>query len=304
MSTERSDASEAELMRRERDALSSRIAALEDALVRERDRFDVFAATLPGVSWEMWGEPYVGQVNYVSASVEAITGYSTEDWQSRPGFCLDRIHPDDRDRVVHAARASIARGDRRGFQEYRLVRSDGVVIHFHERFTILRGEDGEAFAWQAFSLDVTALREAEAQRDRMQAELIHSQAELLGELSTPLLPIAEGVVVMPLIGRIDRARVEAAIQVLLPGLAESRARYAILDITGVPELDSSVASALLSAARATALLGVEMLITGVRPEVAMTFCALEQRFEITTLATLQTGVHYAMQGSRARARPR
>jgi rsbT co-antagonist protein RsbR len=69
----------------------------------------------------------------------------------------------------------------------------------------------------------------------------------------------------------------------------------------VPEVDAEVARALLRAARATRLLGVEMVITGVRPEVAQAFCALDERLDhVATLATLQTGVAYAMRRGQRR----
>lgn len=295
------EASDIEVLRAERDALAAQVRGLEQALVQAQERFDLFAATLPGISWEAWGQPYEGTWNYVSASVEAITGHAPELWQSRPGFCLEIMHPDDRARVRQETAESYARGDLRGVQEYRLHTRTGGLLHLHVRYTILRDERGEAIAWQAFSLDVTAKRAAEAARDRMQAELIRGQAELLSELSTPLMPISDQVVAMPLIGRIDGPRMERVIDVLLRGVSQLRARFAIVDITGVPEVDAEVARALLRAARATRLLGVEMVITGVRPEVAQAFCALDERLDhVATLATLQTGVAYAMRRGQRR----
>lgn len=291
-----SDASEAE-------RLSNRVRTLEGAIEYERERFDLFAATLPGISWEVWGLPFTGLVNYVSASVLEITGYTPHEWQSRPGFCLDLVHPLDRAHVVRTTEDAFAGGARSGTLDHRLIHRDGRTLHMHVRYLILRGEDGQPFAWQAFSLDVTPLREAEAARDRMQDELIAHQAELLGELATPLLPILDDVLVLPLIGRVDRDRVERAIMVLLPRLTESRARFAIVDITGVPTIDRSVAAALLSGARATRMLGVEMLITGIRPEVALAFCATEERLDgVVTLSTLREGVAYAMRAQLGRAR--
>lgn len=279
----------------ERALLAAQVRGLEQALVQAHERFDVFASTLPGISWETWGQPYDDTWNYVSASVEAITGHAAELWQNRPGFCLEVMHAEDRTRIRRETAESYARGDVRGVQEYRLHTRSGGLLHLHVRYTILRDEQGAAIAWQAFSLDVTAQREAEAARDRMQDELIRGQAELLSELSTPLMPISDLIVAMPLIGRIDGPRAARVIEVLLHGVVKTRARFAILDITGVPAVDAEVASALLRAARATRLLGVETIITGVRPEVAQAFVALDERLDhVATLATLQTGVAYAM----------
>jgi len=295
------EASDIEALRAERDRLAAQVRGLESALAQSQERFELFAATLPGISWEAWGRPYEDIWSYVSASVEAITGHAVELWQSRPGFCLEVMHPDDRERVRRETAESYARGDLRGVQEYRLYTRAGALLHLHVRYTILRDERGEAIAWQAFSLDVTSRREAEAARDRMQAELVRGQAELLSELSTPLMPISDEVVAMPLIGRIDATRATRVIEVLLRGVSQMRARFAILDITGVPGVDVEVARALLRAARATRLLGVETVITGVRPEVARAFCALDERLDqVATLATLQTGVAYAMGRGRGR----
>lgn len=282
-------------LRAERDRLVAHARELEHALAAAHERFDVFASTLPGISWETWGRPYEDTWNYVSASVEAITGHASELWTGQPGFCLAVMHPDDRARVLQEAADSLANGDLRGVQEYRLYARSGALLHMHVRYSVLRDEQGRALAWQAFSLDVTAQREAEAARDRMQAELIRGQAELLSELSTPLMPISAGIVAMPLIGRVDATRAGRVIEVLLRGVSQARARFAILDITGVPGVDAEVARALLKAARATRLLGVETVITGVRPEVAQAFCALDERLDqVATRATLETGVAYAM----------
>lgn len=281
------------------ESLRARVRELEHALALAHERFDLFAATLPGISWETWGPPYEGVMSYVSASVEAITGYPAEDWQTRPGLCLAVMHPDDRARVLRETADSYARGDLRGTQEYRLIRRDEATLHLHVHYSILRDEAGEAVAWQAFSLDVTAQREAEAARDRLHAELVRGQAELLSELSTPLMPISGDILAMPLIGRVDEARAARVLEVLLQGVAQARARYAIVDITGVPAVDAGVAAALVRAARATRLLGVETLITGVRPEVAAAFVELDEPLgQVATLATLQTGVAYAMRRGR------
>jgi rsbT co-antagonist protein RsbR len=289
-------------LRAERDALAAQVQGLEQALVQAQERFDVFASTLPGISWETWGRPYEDTWNYVSPSIEAITGHPAELWQNRPGFCIEVMHPEDRERVRRETAESYARGDLRGVQEYRLHTRTGALLHLHVRYTIVRDERGEAIAWQAFSLDVTAQREAEAARDRMQDELIRGQAELLSELSTPLMPISDEIVAMPLIGRIDGPRAARVIEVLLQGVAKTRARFAILDITGVREVDVEVGRALLRTAQATRLLGVETIITGVRPEVAQAFVGLDERLDhVATLATLQTGVAYAMRRGQLKA---
>jgi rsbT co-antagonist protein RsbR len=279
-------------LQRERDRLMSRVRALEEGLAQAERRFDLFVATLPGLSWEVWGRPEDGVASYVSASVAELTGYTAEQWMSEPGFCCAVIHAEDRARVLAELAASRARGDTRGILDYRLIRRDGSPMWVHVRHVILRDEAGEAFAWQAFALDTTAQREAEAARDRV-------QAELLDELSTPLIPISDDVLAMPLIGRMDRARAERAIAVLLAGLAGRRTRVAILDVTGVREADAELGRALMRAAAAVRLLGVEPIVTGLQPNMARALVAAGDALTgVMTRATLQDAVAHALRTRR------
>jgi rsbT co-antagonist protein RsbR len=84
-------------------------------------------------------------------------------------------------------------------------------------------------------------------------------------------------------------------QNLLAGLASSRGKFAILDITGVPVVDTAVANALLRAAHAARLLGTEVILTGIRPEVAQTLVHIEANLSnLITRGTLQSGIAYAL----------
>lgn len=281
-----------ESLQRERDELASRVRALEEGLAQSQRRFDLFVATLPGLSWEVWGRPEDGVASYVSESVVPLTGYTAEQWMSRAGFCCEVIHADDRARVLAELAASRTRGDVRGILDYRMLRADGAVMWVHVRHLLLRDEQGRDFAWQAFALDTTAQREAEAAHDRV-------QAELLDELSTPLIPISDDVLAMPLIGRMDHARAERAIGVLLAGLAGRRTRVAILDVTGVRGGDAEMGRALTKAAAAVRLLGALLVVTGLQPEMArMLVAAGDTLAGVVTRATLQDAVAYALRGRR------
>jgi rsbT co-antagonist protein RsbR len=118
---------------------------------------------------------------------------------------------------------------------------------------------------------------------------------VLRELSTPLIPISDAVVVMPLIGAIDSRRAQQVMETLLQGLAQRQAETAILDITGVPVVDTQVANALIAAAQAVKLLGATVVLTGIRPEVAQTLVGLGIDLRgIITRASLQSGITYAL----------
>lgn len=143
--------------------------------------------------------------------------------------------------------------------------------------------------------DITGRKQAAEEHARLQDEVIQAQAAALIERSTPLIPIMDDVLVMPLIGTIDRARGEGILEVALQGARERRARVTILDITGVPAIDHQAAEVLLRTAQALRLLGVESVLSGVRPRVAQALVALEMPLAaIVTCGSLQAGIEYAL----------
>jgi anti-anti-sigma factor len=117
----------------------------------------------------------------------------------------------------------------------------------------------------------------------------------LAELSTPLIPISDQVMVMPLIGALDSRRAQQVLETLLHGIAERGAQVAILDITGVSVVDTHVAKALIQAAQAVSLLGAKVVLTGIRPEVAQTLVGLGVDLRgIVTHSTLQSAISFAL----------
>jgi rsbT co-antagonist protein RsbR len=139
-----------------------------------------------------------------------------------------------------------------------------------------------------------ALRQAEEEQLKLQDEIIRMQATTLEQLSTPLIPISDDILVMPLIGMIDSRRAEKIMETLLHGLMTHHARAAILDITGVLVVDTEVAQGLLRAAQAAQLLGARIVLTGIRPEVAQTLVGIGADLRgIVTTSTLQNGISAA-----------
>lgn len=157
----------------------------------------------------------------------------------------------------------------------------------------LQDEAGRVFAVCGLVNDITTLRRAEAERTALQEQVIE-------ELSTPLLPLFEGVLAMPLIGAIDAARAQLIMETLLAGVVQQRARIVILDLTGVRMVDSRAAQGLMQAARAAHMLGAESILTGINAELASVLVELEVDLRgLVTLGSLRSGVEYAMQRSRA-----
>jgi rsbT co-antagonist protein RsbR len=105
-------------------------------------------------------------------------------------------------------------------------------------------------------------------------ELIARQRQQLLEVATPVIRLWEGVVAVPLIGTLDSARSQVVMESLLEAIVEQRARYAILDITGVPTVDSLVAQHLMKTVAAARLMGAECIVSGIRPAIAQTIVHL------------------------------
>lgn len=139
------------------------------------------------------------------------------------------------------------------------------------------------------------LQEQSSERERLQEELIRRQAAALIELSTPLIPITDTVVVMPLIGPVDTQRAQQVLETMLQGVGQHGPSMVILDITGVAVVDTHIADLLLRAAHAVRLLGTQIMLTGLRPEVAAMLVSLDvDLHDIITHSTLQKGIATAL----------
>lgn len=144
--------------------------------------------------------------------------------------------------------------------------------------------------------DITEQKQVlEAQRQMLEQQaIIHSQQEALADISTPLIPITDSVVIMPLIGAVDTRRAQQMLETLLHGISVMHTRFAILDITGVPIVDTQVAHVLIQAAQSVRLLGGQVILTGIRPEVAQTLVGLGVNLnDLIVRGNLQSGVAYA-----------
>jgi rsbT co-antagonist protein RsbR len=138
-------------------------------------------------------------------------------------------------------------------------------------------------------------KQAEAERAGLHEQIIEAQRAALRELSTPLIPVSDNVVIMPLIGTIDTGRAQQVMETLLEGVAHYQARLAILDITGVSIVDTQVAQALIGAAQAVKLLGAQVILTGIQPQIAQTLVHLGVDLSgIETRGSLQNGIAYAL----------
>ncbi len=126
-------------------------------------------------------------------------------------------------------------------------------------------------------------------------QVITEQSHELLELSTPVVKLWQGVVGVPLIGTLDSARAQVVMEKLLQTLVDTGSRFAIIDITGVPAVDTQVAQHLLKTVVAARLMGAECVISGIRPQIAQTVVALGIEFEdIMTKASLADALLHAI----------
>jgi rsbT co-antagonist protein RsbR len=146
-----------------------------------------------------------------------------------------------------------------------------------ERLRALHAHDAEALAeslWRTTTLlDSLGLMTAEAfQRSR--EEVIARQQQEMLELSTPVVELWNGVLALPLIGTLDSERTQVVMEGLLTRIVETGSTLAIIDITGVPTVDTLVAQHLLKTVSAARLMGAECIISGIRPQIAQTIVHL------------------------------
>ncbi|MGN9863774.1 RsbT co-antagonist protein RsbRA [Bacillus swezeyi] len=122
------------------------------------------------------------------------------------------------------------------------------------------------------------------------------QKVALQELSAPLIPVFDNITVMPLVGTIDTERAKKIMENLLSGVAKHRSEVVLIDITGVPVVDTMVAHHIIQASEAVRLVGAKCLLVGIRPEIAQTIVNLGINLnQVITKNTLQKGIQTALE---------
>jgi rsbT co-antagonist protein RsbR len=176
---------------------------------------------------------------------------------------------------------------------------DGVIRTIWTRKFPLRNVDGKVIGLCGIITDVTMvndrLRKAEHLEIEAHKALLASQNELLDRIAMPVLNVWDGILLMPLVGEISDRRAARATESMLAVIPREHAEFVILDVTGVPVIDATVAHHLVRAVQAVELLGCRGILVGVGPEMARTLVTLDVDLgQITTRSTLQSGLEYAM----------
>jgi rsbT co-antagonist protein RsbR len=142
--------------------------------------------------------------------------------------------------------------------------------------------------------DLTERKRIDEERWRLR-EAVQRQSIILEELSTPLIPITSDILVLPLVGSLDERRATQMIEALLQGVVSQRARVAIIDITGVRAVDTIAVNGIVRAMQAVRMIGSEVVLTGIRPEVALALVEINADLGgVVTFGTLQSAVDYAI----------
>lgn len=168
-------------------------------------------------------------------------------------------------------------------------------------FDLLRreiGKDADRLADEVLIatllLDKLGLYTTELYQKSREEVIARQQTELL-ELSTPVVTLADGVLALPLIGTLDSARTQIVMENLLERIVSSGAEIAIIDITGVPTVDTLVAQHLLKTISAARLMGADCIISGIRPQIAQTMVHLGVELNVVSKASLADALAVALE---------
>ena len=181
-------------------------------------------------------------------------------------------------------------------------RQDGTLFTADATMYAVRHPNGSVTDIAAIIRDISAYKAAEAKREALQHEVIAAQQQALKKLATPIIPVLQrpdgrgSIIIAPLVGNFDALRARDTMRALLAGIRTYRAKIIILDITGVPLVDTGVAAHLNKTIQAARLKGAHTIVTGISDAVAETIIDLGIDWsDIQTLNDLQSGLLAALQ---------
>lgn len=227
-------------------------------------------------------------VEYVSPNVTALTGYPVEDFASGRRSYASVIHPDDLPTVLEDVNTHSADGSAWfAARPYRIVRPDGAALWVSDYTVVQRDGAGQITHYYGYIMDIT---------DQVdQVSRLHAQERALERLTSPILQVARGVLAMPVLGDLDAERRVRMTDDLLAAISRGAAHTAILDLTGLRELEGATLEHLLRICRAISLLGCRAVISGFSASAASLAVrrGLDAR-ALNTVATLQDALELAL----------
>lgn len=227
---------------------------------------------------------------FTNAAYQELLGYQAHELAA---LQVAEVFAEDPQYIGSLIAQGVQAGNWSGVLTYR--RKDGSTFPGQLSAFVIPGQTGQPELIVGIVRDLTMQYQAEAERAALQQQIIDIQRETLRELSTPLIPISDKVVIMPLIGTIDTQRAHMVMETLLEGVARYQSDLVIIDITGVVVVDTQVAQAFIQAAQAVKLLGARVMLTGIQPQMAQTLVHLGADLsDIMTYGSLQAGIAAAL----------
>ncbi len=228
-----------------------------------------------------------GRVASWNLGAERIKGYSQAEILGKHFSCF--YPPAAIQRGLPEKELETAAKEGRFEDEGWRMRKDGKQFWASVVLTALRDKDGTLRGYGKVTRDLTERKQAE--------ERIQQQSREILELSTPVMQVWQGVVVAPLIGSLDSNRTQQFMERLLSRIVETNSPMALVDIMGVPTIDTQTAQHLIETISAVRLLGAQVVLTGVRPAIAQTLVHLGiDLSDITTRSSLAAGLLVALEG--------
>jgi PAS domain S-box-containing protein len=232
-------------------------------------------------------------------AILAMFGVKREAFVGTLDAYMALLHEDDRATVSDRVQEAFASAEPSYYVEHRLVRPDGDVRTMKAYGYLFRDETGKPYRLAGILQDGTEQTREEAERAAMQQQIIDAQRENLRQLGAPIIPLAANTLAMPLVGALTPERATLVTETLLHAVTDRAAEFVILDVTGVPAVDTDVADGLLRVAQAVRLLGAEVALTGMQPGVARALVELGVDMSaFVTKADLQGGIAWARKNSR------
>ncbi len=232
------------------------------------------------------------EVVYLNDRICEIFGRPREELKQLSG--LDIAAPEEKERIQTLIKETRARGEPLKSLMFWVMRLDGTRRYVHNRYSTSYNEEGDLLRF-VVTTDMTERKLVEMEREQLQQEVIDAQREALKELSTPVIPVMDRILVMPLVGSIDSMRARDIMRALLEGISAHRAKFIILDVTGVPVMDTGVVNHINKTIQAARLKGAQTIVTGISDAVAEAVVDLGIDWgAVETLSDLRTGLTVAL----------
>jgi PAS domain S-box-containing protein len=230
------------------------------------------------------GKSLDGTIVSWNSSAERMYGYPAAEVLGRP---VNTLVPADRLEEVPQILERIRRGERVEHFETVRLRKTGDPIDVSLSISPIRDAAGKIVGASTIARDITEQKKLR--------EALRQRAQEILEVSTPVLQVWEGVVVAPFIGTLDTQRAQQFMERLLDRVVQTNSAVALLDVTGVPSVDTRTAQHLIETITALRLLGAQAVLTGVRPAIAQTLAHLGISLaDVVTRSSLAAGLRVAL----------